>query len=817
MSRTAVIVARAVFALFWLLTSAYCVMAFIPFTYVEVIQFAFVPSLNLFAKLHPFLYWIALAAAMFTLRDDLRRPTTRRWVIPFVVVSIAGGIALGLRPVLVSLVNDESSLRLAFVALVPLLWLALIDVVGHAGHVSFAPEAGGNEGRLFHTSWMTAVFLSVMYFGGAIVRFTGDVSIGIAAASLASHLVVFMGVFAMIVLVRSLAAVLPSPARAELILISASAAAALSATTVHLVLGALSLTLRPGIAVAMAVTVVASHVGLACRLAVAGGRSAESGLDFFLAPLQPGTGRLVRAQILGSLAAGGIALASVTSAMDWNFLLQKGSALVIGVLVFATIHAMSPFDRARPRHVALYLAAAVLALIAFKGLDASGHLDRSAVLDRYAGHDPSFKVVRDLLRRPQSASRDDSAFFRYLEEHTNIARSVHIVPANVQIVPQIEPVREDKPNIFIMVIDSLRSDYLSPYNRRVTFTPSLGEFARDSVVFTRAFTRYGGTGLSEPSIWTGGMMPHQQYITPFHPMNGLEKLTEAHGYRDFVSLDTILRLILKPDPSLVEIDRNVQTRDLTLSTSLTDLASLLRAEEAKGQPVFAYVQPQDLHISTITRQNGSVSAGETYPGFYAPYASRLRRADAAFGEFIAALHDMKLYDDSIVIVTSDHGDSLGEDGRWGHAYTIYPEILRVPLIVHLPPALRARMVADPNVLAFTTDITPTLYALLGQEPVLKNDIFGKTLFAATRRELASAERVEGKFLVASSYGPVYGILGDNGQSLYIADGVNYREYLYDLSAVPGAPSAVLDEPQRDAYRKLVRDGIDAIHAFYRVH
>jgi hypothetical protein len=55
---------RAVFASYWLLTVAYCVIAFVPFTYVEVIQFAFIPSLNVFARLHPWLYWIALGAVL---------------------------------------------------------------------------------------------------------------------------------------------------------------------------------------------------------------------------------------------------------------------------------------------------------------------------------------------------------------------------------------------------------------------------------------------------------------------------------------------------------------------------------------------------------------------------------------------------------------------------------------------------------------------------------------------------------------------------------------------------------------------------------
>ena len=52
-----------------------------------------------------------------------------------------------------------------------------------------------------------------------------------------------------------------------------------------------------------------------------------------------------------------------------------------------------------------------------------------------------------------------------------------------------------------------------------------------------------------------------------------------------------------------------------------------------------------------------------------------------------------LYDDSVVIVTADHGDSLGEDGRMGHAYTLYPEIVRIPLLVHLRPGCATRLMS----------------------------------------------------------------------------------------------------------------------------
>ena len=81
------------------------------------------------------------------------------------------------------------------------------------------------------------------------------------------------------------------------------------------------------------------------------------------------------------------------------------------------------------------------------------------------------------------------------------------------------------------MVDSLRRDYLSPDNPRVTFTPAFDQFAREEFAFQRAFTRYGGTGLSMPAIWAGSMILHKEYVQPFQPMNALEKLITVNGYR----------------------------------------------------------------------------------------------------------------------------------------------------------------------------------------------------------------------------------------------------------------------------------------------
>ncbi|HZW79920.1 MAG TPA: sulfatase-like hydrolase/transferase, partial [Candidatus Deferrimicrobiaceae bacterium] len=136
------------------------------------------------------------------------------------------------------------------------------------------------------------------------------------------------------------------------------------------------------------------------------------------------------------------------------------------------------------------------------------------------------------------------------------------------------------------------------------------------------------------------------------------------------------------------------------------------------------------------------------------------------------------YDNSIIVLTSDHGDSYGEFGRYGHSDFLFPEVIRIPLIIHLPSEMRRGAVWDPEQIAFSMDVTPTLYYLLGHRPILNNELLGRPLFTATTAEQQTYARKN--YLLVSSYAPVYGILDKNADSLFIADAVNRRGYFYDF-------------------------------------
>jgi len=184
--------------------------------------------------------------------------------------------------------------------------------------------------------------------------------------------------------------------------------------------------------------------------------------------------------------------------------------------------------------------------------------------------------------------------------------------------------------------------------------------------------------------------------------------------------------------------------------------------------------------------------------------------DACFGEFIHFLKRSKLYDNSVIIVTSDHGDSLGEMLRWGHSYTMFPEVSRIPLIVRVPERFRERFVVDARAVSLSTDITPTLYALLGHHPADLGPLYGRPLFVPPDRQ--PSRRPE-PLLIASSYGGVYAVLHDNGSRIYIADGVNGRDYAYDLTGELPVRIGVTPA-NREADQQFIRAQVDDIARAY---
>ena len=135
----------------------------------------------------------------------------------------------------------------------------------------------------------------------------------------------------------------------------------------------------------------------------------------------------------------------------------------------------------------------------------------------------------------------------------------------------------------------------------------------------------------------------------------------------------------------------------------------------------------------------------------------------------------------------------------------------MPLVIHLPTDIRQTYQSSPTAVAFSVDITPSLYYLLGHRPIKLHEMFGRPLFTERIEEQAQYRRES--YLMASSYAAVYGILSGDGRSLFVSDAVDYKDYAFDLTANPPAAQTVTSS-MRAEMQRVIRQQVTGIGAFF---
>src|ERR1051326_2321571 len=217
--RPAAILGRVCFSLFVLLTSVYCLLAYIPFTYEQVHVAGLLPWLTTFVKIHPYIYWVLLAGVIPTVIPDLRRRETKILAFGFLLFTVVAGVLMIWRPLLSGLRNDVRSFEWALVSLLPLACLAAMDWLGEGGQLRWEPSESVEDARVFQAAWQSAVFSAVVYACIFYLRHRnpGEPSFargeGFAGQiwSVFSHLLLFMAIFLALFLVRGVASLFRRP------------------------------------------------------------------------------------------------------------------------------------------------------------------------------------------------------------------------------------------------------------------------------------------------------------------------------------------------------------------------------------------------------------------------------------------------------------------------------------------------------------------------------------------------------------------------------------------------------------------------------
>ena len=811
--RTFGIAARLIFAFFLLFTSFYSVLAYVPETYIAFVQAPFLAWVPLLIRIHPYVY-VALAAAV-SLSLWMERGAdrvSRHMVLEFIGAALLVSIYLFLVRPFSALRNDSHSFVLALAAIFPLLWIGAIDFRTHWRKRDWSVE-GAPYFSITLLS-LAAVAISIVYplaaylryrFGGMPLPPMHGIDLLVWAGSVVAHVLFFGFIVGLLAFCESVAWGTHHRLKVRFALFTAVACIAIAVVFERVAFGAIPFHGNESM-------FYSACFGFACAL-FGGGlvlRSASEPALQRRSNLRP---RHIESVLLATvLVVAASVVPAIIGVIDWNSVLERTWVLAFWAATLFSLLWILP----RPKRPLQPVVAILLPVLAYGAYTfgfqsqvwASPKSSFSDAVSLHSSYDVSYALVRDLLATEHKFPCDEDC--RYFHEQTNIPPAMPPRAPELDLVDNLKPATGTRPNIFVFVVDSLRQDFVTPYNPAVDNTPEIAAFAKDSLVFRNAFSRYAGTTLSEPSIWAGAMLLHTHFVQPFSRVNNLEKLAAVDGYQSFVTVDSTLRVLLDREHDLVRLDEQAaQWTDVDLCSTVNDAETKISRRTDPERPIFLFTQPQNVHLITVYKRHPGLL--HTKEAIVHAYAEDLRRMDGCFGGFVSFLKSKGLYDNSIIVVTADHG----EFGHDSHATSVEPDILRVPLIIHVPKKIRDSYYYDTSKLIFTTDITPTLYYLLGHRPIRNDEVLGRPMITESREESLPYER--SSYLLASSYAPNYGMIDSQGQTFFSFDDGKHTQSLYDLASDPHGDRNLLTPQIAKSEDQAIHNHIAQISRAYNFH
>lgn len=397
-------------------------------------------------------------------------------------------------------------------------------------------------------------------------------------------------------------------------------------------------------------------------------------------------------------------------------------------------------------------------------------------------------------------------------------------------------------NVLLVTWDTTRADHLGCYGNDAVATPNADRLAREGVRFAHATSAVPMTLPSHSTIHTGlyppghGVRDNALFVLP-PERTTLAEVLAASGWATGAAIGgfpLVARSGLgqgfelyddrlerpAPDP----LDPRSRPRlffDQRPAGRVNDaVIPWLRAATADGRrarPFFLWVHYYDPHQP--------LEPPPPYDDLYAThlYDGEIAYADESLGVLLDELERLGAADDTLVVLTADHGEGLGEHGETTHSFLVYDATLHVPLIVRPPGGSRGRVVDAPVTLA---DVMPTILDLVGvaappgldgrslarcleAEPCLPADrpLYAETLSPALSHgwaELRAWRRGSAKYI----HGPrpeLYDLAVDPGERVDLAAAEPARAaalaaelgaFLAEAAAHETAPAPVADDEVR---------------------
>ncbi|MBI4300465.1 MAG: sulfatase [Chloroflexi bacterium] len=308
-----------------------------------------------------------------------------------------------------------------------------------------------------------------------------------------------------------------------------------------------------------------------------------------------------------------------------------------------------------------------------------------------------------------------------------------------------------RPNILLITIDTLRADHLGSYGNTTVKTPNLDALAQQGTRFALAISSFSQTNPAHASIFTSTYAAtHGIKIHAVDKLRSnvftLAEVLAGNGY-------TTAGIFSWPtfEPQYSGLERGFMTSEgVYVSTpgetdpwravdgraNLTTDAALRWLLNRPSGPFFLWIHYQDPHYpytppppfdtmydpdcpgcpdggyQTIDRIGAGEQLSEAeVKHLLALYDGEVSFTDREIGRFLDGMKQANLLDNTLVIATSDHGESFNDNGRWSHPWILYNSVVRVPLIVRYPAMMPAGLVIRQTVR--TIDIMPTILQTLG--------------------------------------------------------------------------------------------------------
>jgi len=375
--------------------------------------------------------------------------------------------------------------------------------------------------------------------------------------------------------------------------------------------------------------------------------------------------------------------------------------------------------------------------------------------------------------------------------------------------PALAAAATDPPNVILITLDTVRADRMGFLGSKLGLTPQLDALASQGVVFEHTYSQAPITPVSHATILTGtfpqyhGIRNFGDRLPPTVPF--LPDILHAQGYHTGAFVGSI---ILDPKNGFASgFERGFDVYNAGFHRQKTGErreASMQRRGQVtlgfvlewvgqqKGGPFFLWFHLWDAHDP----YNPPEPFRSQFPN--APYNAGIAYVDSIVGKLIDYLRSQGLYDNTLIAVAADHGESLGEHGELTHSIFLYDSTIHVPLLLKLPGNHSGGQRV--NATASLVDLAPTVLEALGQTP--PTNMQGHSLLPLignphpeNRPSLANGDHSE------RSFGWSALVSLRIGNQLYVRAP---KPELYDLAADPSAKTNLYSDKRATAVRLAIQ-------------